>query len=297
MFFSLLTMTVGLHASPVAHWQFDASITDDSIITDGAQNLVLNGGDSGNIVSSPDVPGSAIFDPISGLTRPNTGSVSMLGDKTTTGGSQSDNGVSRLQTTGTALQTSNESFTFETFIKVTTLSLNNGTVSIMGQFEGTGAGGFNTGWITALRPNDGTPDTFYSVDVADTNNTNDAVINAPWSVADPTDGDWHHFAQVYDHSTGDVEAFLDYQSVGSANVDTSVDAFDRNTRLLFGVRFMTNPAEGTTSTVGLLMDEARYSNSALTSNQFLQAIPEPSSLGLLLSGFATLSLLRKRGKQ
>ena len=282
-------------ATPIAHWQYDGSLTDDSLTADGAQNVSVSGNDSGNIVASADIPGAMIFDPISGSTRVNTGSVSMFGDRTNTGGTIDDNGTSRLQTSGTDLQASNESFTFETFLKVSSLSLNNGTVSFAGQFNNTGAGGFNQGWLSQLRPNDGTPDTFSWVDLSDTNNVNDAQFTSPWSVADPTDGAWHHFAVVYDHGAGTFESFLDYQSIGIDTVDTSTDSFARSSQLLFGVRFFSNPATDTTSSVGLLLDETRYANSALSSDDFLRAIPEPSSLALVLVGFAAIRLTRKRG--
>ena len=96
-------------------------------------------------------------------------------------------------------------------------------------------------------------------------------------------------------SSGTFEFFVDYVSRGSAGVNTGLADFERQQILMLGVRSITNPdVVDATSTVTLTLDEARYSDSALASNQFLQAVPEPSTLLLGLAGAMGLTLLRRR---
>ena len=280
--------------TPVAYWTFDSSVTADTITGDGSQDLDTAGNDSSSIVQNADVPGPSIFDPLTSTTRANSNSVIMTGNKTLTGGNQSDNGTARLQTTGSDLQGVNESFTFETFLKVSNLSLNNGNVSILGQYSNSaGSGGTNEGWLSQLRPLDGTPDTLTFIDLDDGNNPNDGVVNAPWTSNPTADGGWHHVAWVYDQSSGEFAHYVDYAMVASATIDTSTFDYERNQVLQFGVRFISNVnTEGETSEVTLLFDEARYSTSALDSSDFLVAVPEPSSLLLIVC--AGLGLLGRR---
>ena len=169
-------------------------------------------------------------------------------------------------------------------------------MSFLGQYAGTGgAGGTNVGFLSTLRPTDGTPDSLTTVDLADGDNTNDGTINAPWTGGNPADGGWHHVAWVYDQDSGNLSHYIDYALAGSATIDTSTSDFDRNQVLQFGVRFLTNVnLEGATNEATLLLDETRYSDSALGTEDFLVAVPEPQSLVLLLGAGVALLVYRRR---
>ena len=282
----LLLLPVGLQADILGHWRFESSsLLTDSHIADGAsQNLVTAGGNKASIVANPDRAGSQIFDPISGTTLANTGSAT----GTTTNGGGGTSSPAFLRASQFSLQTANESFTFETIFRIDSQSfvLNNGSATLAKQFSSTGDAGTNeAGWRTQLRPNIGNPDTLGHLDLIDGNNTDDASARVFLSAADLLDGNWHHMAQVYTRSADGTTDTL----------DTSTSTFNRNFNLDFGTTFMSAPSGGGASqSITWFVDEARYSNNALSAEDFLRAVPEPATGLLSALGGLGLMLLRRR---
>ncbi|QNN24269.1 LamG domain-containing protein [Planctomycetales bacterium ZRK34] len=97
------------------------------------------------------------------------------------------------------------------------------------------------------------------------------------------DGEWHHFAMTYDASERRITLFGDHSQVASkVLVDGGSIQFD-DSPLRIGDLSGGRALDG-------WLDEIRYSDSLLTSDQFLRAIPTPAALpaGLGLLGLAAM---------
>ena len=99
---------------------------------------------------------------------------------------------------------------------------------------------------------------------------------------------WYHLAAVGDASAGTLELFVDGSSVGSSAGYTGL--FDSNTIWTFGRGFF----GGSADRLDGHLDEVRFSDSALAPSEFLNAVPEPTSLTLLLAGGLALAARRRR---
>ena len=109
-------------------------------------------------------------------------------------------------------------------------------------------------------------------------------------VADEGDGinddlSWHHIALTYDASERRTTIFTDYEQGSSRTLN---EAFTQPDAILQIGNFYTG--------YGLMIDEFRYSDSVLSTSQFLRVVPEPSALVLLaLGALAILGFGRRRG--
>jgi len=99
-----------------------------------------------------------------------------------------------------------------------------------------------------------------------------------------TDAEWHHVAGTYDDATNTLEMFVDYASVGSMTLANGGELFYNGNPLKIG---------GHREFLGLI-DEVRLTSGILTPDQFLQLVPEPSSLMLLLIGALSAALWHRR---
>ncbi|TLD71414.1 LamG domain-containing protein [Phragmitibacter flavus] len=105
------------------------------------------------------------------------------------------------------------------------------------------------------------------------------------------DGEWHHVAITFDDSTNTFTFYKDYALAGSGQI-SAVGVQD----LVYnGGAFFLGNAGGGRAFDGW-MDEVRFSNSILTTDQFLRAIPEPMTASLLIIGATSCLLRRQRAR-
>ena len=133
----------------------------------------------------------------------------------------------------------------------------------------------STGWAFQARPNSGIID--FAIGMGGGGSGNFALVP---SLSDLFDNSWHHLAGVYDGTT--MEFFVDGVSQG-----TQATNFVSNTRDFR----MGSTHVNSRHFIGNL-DEVRISNTALAPSQFLNAVPEPSTMafGLVVPFF----LLRRK---
>jgi len=293
-------------ADTIGYWRFESGdLLDDETPADN--DVTKQGGNSASLVSSTDLPGPQIYDPVADTTVANGGSI--IGTSYhTRDESGHTSAPAYLRASQAAFQVTNADFTYEQFIKISPYSIANGAANMLQQYENKGddPGDFQKGWRTRFEPNAGTPRTYSSVDLVDLNNADDASVEIPLSTVNIGDGQWHHIAVTYDNTSsgadgdGVYKLYIDYVNVATDTIDTA-DDFARDMYLHFGVTFVANPGEPgpgetLTNTITHLTDEARYSDTVLTSSQFLVAVPEPSTLTLLGLGFVLCNCRRRRGK-
>lgn len=103
------------------------------------------------------------------------------------------------------------------------------------------------------------------------------------------DGAWHHFAAVRE-ANGDLRVYLDYIEdtnpaliVGTGTVPGLLD----------GSGVYLGAQQGTINPFLGFLDEVRFSDVALTPDQFIQ-VPEPSTASLLAFGIMALYFYRRR---
>lgn len=122
------------------------------------------------------------------------------------------------------------------------------------------------------------------------------------SASIPTDGDFHHFAVTWDPSggtasSGQISLFIDGASAGGGLGSGDQGASSASSLFYAGGFLLSSgsfhSALGTTGE----MDELRISSGALSPAEFLNAVPEPTTISLVfISGFLLLSSKRRLGK-
>jgi hypothetical protein len=96
-------------------------------------------------------------------------------------------------------------------------------------------------------------------------------------------GLWHHVAMTYNGTTRVMDLFVDYVDVGGGTVANALVYDDSAMR--FGGSGGGRAFDGN-------IDEVRLSDSVLAPNEFLRAVPEPSSVAL--GAIAAMTLLGRR---
>lgn len=103
------------------------------------------------------------------------------------------------------------------------------------------------------------------------------------------DGEWHHIAVTYNDATNTFSFFKDYVAAGSGTINSQgVQDLVHNG----GLFFLGNLGGG--RAFDGWMDEVRFSDNTLTTDQFLRAVPEPRRALLLILSITALAIRRRR---
>ncbi|MDF3128769.1 PEP-CTERM sorting domain-containing protein [Kiritimatiellaeota bacterium B1221] len=217
------------------------------------------------------VAGTHIYDPVSDTTVTNTSSMAFSGGTA----------AAYLQVAdavGGPLDVPD--FTIEMFMKVDSV------LNVYRYFlshEDTGTSG--DGWAMRSLPNSSTGNNKGSGLI-----TNLSIGDNSGTIADLDDGAWHHMAFVVktsDDGNNFARFYMDYEMVletTSSNLDAYVADVDAPFRI-FAEEYL-----GYT-------DEVRFSDSVLSPDDFLIAIPEPGTLTLFSAGIMAVILgVRRRSK-
>lgn len=285
------------HGATVGYWRFDDPGAADGGLIGTAltevNSATLNGTGASGVVYTDSVPGRFIYDPVSGLTHANEFALD---------GSGSNDCVNVPN--NALLDTSD--FTVEMFFRIIGQPHSYDSFAKRNQggdprwqidfSHGGNAGDF--GQIRARMDNAGqenvVPTGAYVFVDTDSGSGNPAdYTDATGDVADEGDGinddlSWHHVAITYDASDRRFTIFTDYEQGSFRTLD---DLFVQpDAALQIGKLVNSN--------YGLMIDEFRYSDGVLSVGQFLQVVPEPSTLVLLaLGSLALFGLRRRRARQ
>lgn len=255
---SLGGIVIELCESVLGHWSLDNTLDDLALPNDPLRERFPGSMGTSDIQFIADLPGPCIFDPISGVTRANTDAVRITGFRDAV-----SNERAFLRERGGF---GDGSFTYEFFFRIVTEPAT-GQFLMASQFAG---GANRRGWRLFYRSSafNVNPETNrFRIDLDDDDNAFDLRVDTTIPV---NDGNWHHLAIVYDEQAGVIgnfEVFVDYVSGAAGPVDLTIDNFLHNFNLDLGVASV--PPNG-----GLVIadyDEPRYSNFALTPDQFLTA--------------------------
>lgn len=252
-------------ADTVALWEFtgDSGASITTVPTaDANADLTLFAQNTGvtPLLYSSDVPGAVITDGLNGPVRLNTTSMQATVTDTT---------YSYMKTnpsTSSAMELS--TFTVEAFIKPNQMDA---WSSILGYEKTETKPYYKMQWRSGTETIAGRIDT-------DTGNNLNFFTSTVL-----TDGEWHHIAFTFD---GTVERiYIDYVEEGSRDLTgegSLAAAYGDSIGFVVG-----------TATEGLF-DEVRVSDTALSPDAFLYAVPEPTSLTLLSLGGVVWGAARHR---
>ena len=298
-----LTLATSLPASTTAYWRLEEGTngSDVTAAVDSSGNGFGQSSRGGSPKYSDNVPGAYIFDPVSGLTSPNTLSL------------DASVANSRIRTVNDAAF--NTSFTAEMFIQLTgepasyhsfMRRVGSNTHRWQIDFDHGASGPFGRGRARLDTP-DGDNSNFVvgPTGGATISGANRLWVDTPENDGNPasysgdsdwaTQGDgandlpgWHHIAATLNTVTNEWSFYMDYQLMQTRTlVDTDSSGFVHPDALI-------EVGKGGGATYGTFIDEVRYSDGVLDPTQFLRAtsIPEPSTA--LLSLLGGLALLRRR---
>jgi len=277
VFAAFFGLTISSHAAALLYWEADGN-TNNSVAGGAALNGTASGW-NGTAVSgtgaptySSSVPGTIITAGVGGavVNGANTSSFSFV-NPALAGGTKTSTVGGIVTTSGTTLQL--QSFTAEAFVKTssaaeyaTIFNLSN-SIGVSWMLDTNG----DASQLDKLR---------LRTDTTLGTNKN-ANSGGSMNMAITNDA-WHHVAVTY--SAGLFSVYLDYNLV--------ITAFDPAGDVRYDANSTFNVGGGSGRAFNGLIDEVRFSDTVLSSNDFLRAIPEPSAA--LLGALGLLGLLRRR---
>ena len=274
------TMVGSLEAVTIGYWTFEEGLAGTDIVTavssansptmDATQHV----GNEIPAAYSNNVGGAYIYDPISGSYRSNNlsmyGAAGLAGDDT------------QLVVTGGSSQLS-DSYTVEMMVLVTDPNNGDGPANLVGTDRI-----LNIDGSARYNVNVGGNNLQFRVDTpTDSSGTSVYKYGSPLE-----DGQWHHLGFTLDYDgvgQTTISLYVDYTVAGSVVIDGQFDPFN-------DIRF--GHDGGNDGVYDWWFDEVRITDSALTSDKFLQysAVPEPSTLALI-SGVLALGLVVTRRRR
>lgn len=296
----------GLQAATVAHWRFETGPADTNVLKTGVPGgqqfhpSVPDSSGNGNALSVWDTGGGAGYvyrANVSSALIPQTGDTNNFSVQNTGGG------PAMFTQTGGFLQTwSPSAFTIEASIRPE----NGQWRTIIGR-DSRGAYTGNTdlaGMYFQITPTNALA--FKFIDVAgnfhDATSADNVIQGWNFNGGSPADVPWQHIAATSDGST--LNVYLDNGS--GYNIVKSISIVSSNPALHIGAGDGGDWDPGNFSVGrGLyagghgdraygLIDEVRFSDTALSPSQFLNAVPEPGSMLLGVLGAFGLAFRRRR---
>jgi len=254
------------HAAAILYWEADGNAANS-----GSSGITLNGTLGTNAggalpTYSATVPGAIITAGVGGaiVNASNTNSFSFVNSGLPSATNSPSGGVVNVSSASFQVTT----FTAEAFVKTSSLA---GYSTIFNLSNSLGAA-----WM--LDTNGVTGQLRLRVDTATTANQERGNTLSPVI----TDDVWHHVAVTYNGTSFTV--FLDYVAV--------ITGFDPAGDVLYDGSSTFNVGAVTGRAYNGLIDEVRFSNTVLSTNDFLRAIPEPSAA--LLGAISLLGFVKRK---
>ena len=312
-----LVLGSSLLANPVGYWRFDevsaspgAALNPVSSVNDASLNTTT----TGTPIYSSDVPGPRILDPLSGSIVDNA--FSLDGTAASSRVNVANHALLNASTDFTVeffIRLNGEPGSYESFVQRIDTTHNNsandpGRNYRRWQVDFDHGNNLTTGFgearsrfdtydpsLVVTDPIEGQTDfnrvahgnhLFIDTDTG-SNDVNDYTAGDPSTQGDGLNDDqvtWHHLAVTVSNNV--VSLFMDYAPAAGSQLTLAGTFVHPDGQFRFG-KLSNRPH-------GLFMDELRYSDSVLTPDQFLVAIPEPSVPALVLLGAMLLQLSRQR---